>query len=66
MPADTPSDKAGEQAKWRALAAEARACAAAMSEPRARRIMRDIAAAYELLAERQLRETSGVRMSQSG
>ncbi|HEU0160674.1 MAG TPA: hypothetical protein VFR00_15230 [Hyphomicrobiaceae bacterium] len=58
MPAETPAPKAEqpanaeEPAKWRALAAEARACAAAMAEPRARRLMQDIAAAYEKLAQR--------------
>jgi len=52
MPTDTPSQKDGAQAKWRALAAEARACAAGMAEPRAQRIMQDIAAAYESLAQR--------------
>jgi hypothetical protein len=51
MPTDTPSQKDGAQAKWRALAAEARACAAEMAEPRAQRIMQDIAAAYESLAQ---------------
>ena len=52
MSADTPSQKDGKEAKWRALAAEARACAAEMAEPRARRIMQDIAEAYERLAQR--------------
>ena len=52
MPADTPSQKDGGAAKWRALGAEARACAAEMVEPRARRIMQGIAEAYESLAQR--------------
>jgi hypothetical protein len=52
MPMDTPAENHGGQAKWRALAAEARARAAEMAEPPARRIMQEIAAAYESLAER--------------
>jgi len=52
MPTDTPTQEDGGQANWRTLAAEARACAAEMAEPRARRIMQDIAAAYESLAQR--------------
>ena len=52
MPVDTPSQEDGGAAKWRVLAAEARASAAEMVEPRARRIMQDIAEAYESLAQR--------------
>jgi hypothetical protein len=52
VPAQRPSPKAEEPAKWRALAAEARACAAEMAEARARRLMQDIAAAYDRLAQR--------------
>jgi len=44
------AEQHGRKAKWRALAAEARACAAETSEPRARRILQEIAAAYERLA----------------
>jgi hypothetical protein len=47
-----PSDKDGLAERWRALAAEARACAAAMMQPEARRIMQEIAAAYDGLARR--------------
>jgi hypothetical protein len=47
-----PSDRDGLVERWRALAAEARACAAAMMEPEARRIMQEIAAAYDFLARR--------------
>jgi hypothetical protein len=52
MPTDTPAENDAGQVKWRALAAEARACAAEMAEPRARRLMQEIATAYESLAER--------------
>jgi hypothetical protein len=47
-----PSDRDALVERWRALAGEARACAAAMLEPEARRIMQEIAAAYDVLARR--------------
>lgn len=47
-----PSDRDGLAERWRALAAEARACAAAMMQPEARHIMQEIAAAYDVLARR--------------
>jgi hypothetical protein len=37
---------------WRALAEEARTCAAQMREPAAQRILHDISAAYATLAQR--------------
>jgi hypothetical protein len=47
-----PSDREALAGRWRALAAEARACAAAMMQPEGRRIMQEIAAAYDVLARR--------------
>ena len=47
-----PSDRDALAERWRALAAEARACAAAMMQPEAQRIMQEIAAAYDVLAQR--------------
>ena len=47
-----PSNRDGLAEWWRALAAEARACAAAMMQPEGRRIMQEIAAAYDVLARR--------------
>ena len=47
-----PSDRDALAERWHALAAEARACAAAMMQPEARRIMQEIAAAYDVLARR--------------
>jgi hypothetical protein len=38
--------------RWRTLAAEARATADGLVDPQAKRIMRDIAKGYELLARR--------------
>jgi hypothetical protein len=42
----------------RALAEEARTCAARMREPTAQRILQDIAAAYATLAQRAKAETA--------
>jgi hypothetical protein len=47
-----PADRDALAERWRALAAEARACAAAMMQPEGRRIMQEIAAAYDALARR--------------
>jgi hypothetical protein len=47
-----PSDVVAAPEMWRALAREARACAAEMTDAAARRIMQEIAAGYDLLAER--------------
>jgi hypothetical protein len=46
------SDSADPAARWRALAAEARATAEQMSDAEAKRIVLSIAAAYERLAAR--------------
>jgi len=50
--APMPADKEDPATKWRALAAEARACAAEMRDPRAQRLLEEIAAAYASLAAR--------------
>jgi hypothetical protein len=47
-----PADEQDPATKWRALAAEARACATNTRDPRAQRILLEIAAAYESLAVR--------------
>jgi hypothetical protein len=47
-----PADKQDPETKWRALAAEARACAEQMRAPQSQRILKGIAAAYERLAAR--------------
>ena len=41
-----------EEGRWRSLAAEARATAAGMMDAEAQRLMINIAAEYELLADR--------------
>jgi hypothetical protein len=43
---------------WRALAEEARTCAAQMREPAAQRILQDISVAYATLAQRAKAETA--------
>ena len=47
-----PAHKQDPATEWRALAAEARAAAEKMRDPRAQRILQEIAAAYESLAVR--------------
>jgi hypothetical protein len=47
-----PAHKQVPETRWRALAAEARACADEIRDPRAQRILKQIAAAYERLAAR--------------
>jgi len=46
LPADAPEQR------WRALAAEARACLAGIAEPEARRIMQEIVTAFDFLEKR--------------
>ena len=46
------SETNDEEERWRSLAAEARAMAAHMVDAEARRLMINIAAGYELLADR--------------
>jgi hypothetical protein len=46
------SDAINDEERWRSLAAEARAAADTMNDPVARRLMLDIAAGYERLADR--------------
>jgi hypothetical protein len=47
-----PSDSADAAARWRALAAEARATAEQMTDADAKRVVLNIADGYERLAER--------------
>ena len=47
-----PSEKSDPAARWRVLAAEARAVAEEMTDPQARLILLTIARSYERLAER--------------
>ena len=47
-----PSDASDRAARWRVLAAESRAVAEEMTDPKARLILLTIARSYERLAER--------------